>query len=75
MILLKTSRMEVIKCFLNLKQKIIYSLLYVAMAQHLCLTFKETIHNAKEKLLTFCFYPFGKYLKSYIFKKFMGLQL
>lgn len=45
------------------------------MAQHLCLTFKETIHNAKEKLLTFCFYPFGKYLKSYIFKKFMGLQL
>lgn len=59
----------------NLKQKIIYSLLYVAMAQHLCLTFKETIHNAKEKLLTFCFYPFGKYLKSYIFKKFMGLQL
>lgn len=59
----------------NLKYKIIYSLLYVAMAQHLCLTFHETMHNTKNKLFTFFLYPFGKYLKSYIFKKFMGLKL
>lgn len=57
----------------SLKLKIKYSLLYIAMSQYLCLTLYRTINGAHYKTITLCLFPFRKYIKSFAFKKYLGI--
>lgn len=57
------------------KNRIKFSLLYIALSCQLHVTFNQILINAKNKQLTFLLYPFGKLFKYYIFKKFIGIEL
>lgn len=59
----------------SIRLKIKYLLLYIAMSQHLCLTLYRTIHGAHYKIITFCLYPFRKKIKSFAFKKYLGIGM